>query len=449
ALDEIRAFIDERFGGDKLPPRPKLYRTKAKNAQEAHEAIRPTSVFREPDKLEKHLTRDQLRLYELIWKRTIACQMAHAVIATVGVDLGCGKDHTFRATGSTVVSSGYMSIYQEGKDDKKGEGDERMLPPLEMGQDVLLNAIRPEQHFTEPPPRYNEATLVKTLEEHGIGRPSTYASIISTLLHREYVVQEKRRFRPTDVGRIVNRFLTQHFTKYVDYDFTAGLEDDLDAISRGEKQWVPVMGDFWTEFKQLVVLKEKSVSRKDVTQEIIDESCPQCGTPLAIRLGRRGRFIGCTDYPTCDYTRNMDNGDKEAEKPEVVAGRSCPKCSSDLLIRNGRYGKFIGCSSYPKCDFMEPIEKPTDTGVTCPQCGDGALLKRKSRRGKVFYSCATYPRCSYAIWNEPVKEGCPDCGWPILTLKTTKRHGTQKVCPQQECRFSISVEDIEKEAVAN
>ena len=447
ALEEIRSLIGKRYGKENLPNKPRTYKTKAKNAQEAHEAIRPTSAQRLPEQLKNHLSSDQFRLYELIWKRTIACQMIHATIDTVSVEMQAGDPgNLFRATGSTVVSPGFMSVYQEGKDDvKESEEKERLLPPLKEGDTVDLLAIRPEQHFTEPPPRYTEASLVKALEEYGIGRPSTYASIISTLKNREYVEMDRKRFTPTDVGRVVNRFLTEHFTRYVDYHFTAHLEDELDEISRGERAWIPVLREFWEPFIELVKEKESSVSRKDVTQEALDEACPKCGKPLAIRLGRRGRFIGCTAFPECDYTRNL-NGDDSSSEPEVVEGRSCPECNSPLLIRQGRYGKFIGCSSYPDCKYIEPLEKPEDTGVTCPQCNQGTLFKRKSRSGKTFYSCSRYPDCTYAIWNEPVAEPCPSCGWPILTIKTTKKRGTEKVCPQKDCRFA---EPCEIEEMAN
>jgi DNA topoisomerase-1 len=436
AVVELRAFIGERFGKDQLPKVPRQFKTKAKNAQEAHEAIRPTSVANTPEDMAPHLDKDQLKLYSLIWKRTVACQMIHATIDTVSADLGAGEGNVFRANGSTIASPGFIQVYLEGTDDaKSGDDDEKMLPPLNEGESLPLEAIRTEQHFTEPPPRYSEASLVKALEEFGIGRPSTYASIISTLQDREYVEMDKKRFIPTDVGRVVNRFLTNYFTRYVDYDFTARLEDELDAVSRGEEEWVPLLEKFWQPFKEQI----------DHTQEKIDEKCPKCGGQLAIRLGRNGRFIGCTHYPECDYTRNLDDSGDASAEPEKV-GRDCPECGSELVFKQGRYGKFIGCSAYPKCRFIEPIEKPKDTGVTCPKCQQGTLMQRKSRRGKIFYSCSTYPKCDYAVWNEPVAEPCPNCGWPVLTIKTTKRSGTQKVCPQQECSFAESVEDEAKSA---
>jgi DNA topoisomerase-1 len=440
AVEELRGFIAEKYGAVAVPKAPQVYKTKSKNAQEAHEAVRPTSISRTPESLKSYLPADQHKLYTLIWQRTLASQMVHATMNTVAVDLGCGAGNTLRANGSTVVNPGFMSVYLEGKDDSKSDKDERLLPVMEVGDVVDLKAVRPEQHFTEPPPRYSEASLVRSLEEHDIGRPSTYANIISTLLQREYVELEKKRFHPTDVGRVVGKFLVEHFTQYVDYGFTASLEGDLDAVSRGEKEWVPLLRNFWGPFKEQVETKDKEVQRSDVTQELLDEDCPKCGKKLSSRLGRSGRFIGCTAYPECDYTRNVDGEETTASEPEVVADRKCPKCESDLWVRIGKYGKFIGCSSYPKCKHIESLEQPTNTGVDCPQCKKGEILVRKSRRGKIFYSCSGYPECDYALWNEPVKEPCPDCEWPILTTKTTKSRGAEKVCPQKSCGYTEKVE---------
>ncbi len=439
AVAEIRDVIKDRFGAENLPDEPIVYKNKSKNAQEAHEAIRPTAAARTPDSIKGHLKPDQLRLYELIWKRTIACQMVPAVLDTVTVDLAAGEGNVFRANGSTVVKPGFMAVYQEDIDDKPADApetlseDEKLLPPMEKGEMVELKLLRKEQHFTEPPPRFSEASLVKALESYGIGRPSTYASIIVTLERREYVTLDNRRFKPTDVGRVVNKFLSEHFFHYVDYDFTARMEDDLDAISRGEKEWKPVLQDFWTDFKNQVKEKE-SVERPGV--EMMEEECPKCGKKLAKRLGRNGYFIGCTGYPDCNYTRNVDDAVGASNEPEIVPDRKCPKCDSNLVIKRGRYGRFIGCSNYPNCKHMEPLEKPADTGVECPECKQATMLKRKSRYGKVFYSCARYPDCKYAVWNPPIKEPCPKCGWPILSIKTTKRRGTEKVCPVKECGFA-------------
>ncbi len=294
AVQELRQLIARRYGEKDLPDQPRVYRTKAKNAQEAHEAIRPTSALRTPEEVKPFLNRDQFRLYELIWRRTVASQMVHATLDTVAVEFACGEASSFRATGSSIRNPGFMQVYLEGRDDQgaaRGDGEERLLPPLREGDVVQLLDIRADQHFTEPPPRYTEASLVKALEEYGIGRPSTYASIISTLLQREYVELENRRFHPTDVGRIVNGFLTRHFTDYVDYDFTARLEDELDEIARGEKEWVPVMREFWQPFKALVEDKEASVSREEVNQARELGIDPDSGRPVSVRMGRYGPYV--------------------------------------------------------------------------------------------------------------------------------------------------------------
>jgi DNA topoisomerase-1 len=293
AVDAIRDFVAKRYGKDQIPARPRVYKTAAKNAQEAHEAIRPTAVERVPESLRKHLSADQFRLYDLIWKRTVACQMQHATIDTVGVDLACNGDtrNLFRATGSTITDPGFMAVYREDEDEAAAEREERTLPPLAEGDRLELDAVTATQHFTEPPPRYTEASLVKSLEEYGIGRPSTYASIIQTLLQREYVELDQKRFRPTDIGRIVIRFLTEHFGTYVDYEFTARLEDELDSISRGEVDWIPVMERFWKPFSDLVLDKDQSVSRKEVAQARELGHDPMSGRPVSVRMGRFGPFV--------------------------------------------------------------------------------------------------------------------------------------------------------------
>lgn len=432
AVEEIRSYIGSNFTADYLPKAPVSYKNKSKNAQEAHEAVRPTSILRTPQEMKPFLTADQAKLYEMIWKRTLACQMSPAKFDTVSLDLAVGgEENLFRATGQTMVFPGYIAVYQEGEDDSEEEGESK-LPPLEKGEQLAIDQIAGEQHFTQPPPRYSEASLVKALEEFGIGRPSTYASIISTLIAREYALLDKKRFVPTDVGRVVNKFLTEHFTRYVDYDFTARLEDELDQISTGKREWVPVLDQFWKGFSQQIAQK-KDVDRPGVEQ--LDEACPKCGKPLTSRLGKRGKFIGCSGYPECDYTRNVDGEPGETTQPVIIEDRVCPQCSSPLVIKVGPYGKFIGCTGYPKCKFIEPLEKPRDTGVSCPECKAGTLIERKSRYGKLFFSCNSYPKCKYATWNPPISEPCPKCGWPILTIKITKRRGTEKVCPQKECGF--------------
>lgn len=437
AIHELRDYILANYGKQNLPDAPREYKSKSKNAQEAHEAIRPTSVNRAPNTLQEFLTQDQLKLYTLIWKRTVASQMADAIIDTLAVDFSCGLGNIFRVNGSTVCFSGFLSVYEESVDDVKGDGEKSVvLPSFIVGEEVNLQNIDASQHFTEPPPRYTEASLVKALEEFDIGRPSTYATIIHTLQQREYVIVDKKRFVPTDVGRIVSKFLTEYFTQYVDYKFTASLEDTLDAVARGEKDWIPVLDDFWKPFINKIHDIDENVQRKDVTTEILEENCPKCSKPLAIRLGKRGRFIGCTGYPECDYTQNIEPAvNTEQQSVEIVEGRTCPMCSNELHIKSGRYGKFIGCSHYPNCKFIEPLDKPEDTAVLCPKCNSSNIFKRKSRKGKIFYSCGGYPKCDYALWNEPVNRQCPKCAWPILTVKEGKRLGKQTICPNVGCDF--------------
>ncbi|PIT15276.1 type I DNA topoisomerase [Snodgrassella alvi] len=443
AVVEIRHYIDNKIGSEYLPSAPKIYKTKSKNAQEAHEAIRPTSVYRTPEEVKPFLTADQFRLYQMIWQRAVACQMAPARFDTTSVDIVVGKG-IFRVTGQVQTFAGFLSVYEEGVDDSEDEENAKKLPELHEGDNLPVDRIFGEQHFTQPPPRYSEASLVKALEEYGIGRPSTYASIISTLKEREYVTLEQKRFLPTDTGEVVNKFLTEHFGQYVDYNFTARLENQLDDIAGGKREWKPVMQQFWKGFDKEIKAKE-DIPRAELTAENLDEICPKCSAhQLQIKFGKRGRFIACSGYPECDYTRNVnetaEEAAKAAEEPTVVEGRNCPKCEGQLVYKRGRYGKFIGCANYPKCKYIEPLEKPKDTGIECPKCHKGNLIERKSRYGKLFYSCNTYPDCDYAVWNPPINEPCPQCSWPILTIKTTKRRGTEKVCPQKECGYTEQIE---------
>ena len=441
AVAEIRQVIGERFGADALPQAPNVFKTKSKNAQEAHEAIRPSAAARAPESLRGHLSAEQLKLYTLIWNRTVACQMSPAQIDTVAVDL-CppGEPGTLlRASGSTVRVPGFLAVYDNREE---GEEAESNLPALEQDERVELRSLEANQHFTEPPPRFNEASLIKALEEFGIGRPSTYASIITTLQQREYVLLDGKRFKPTDVGRVVSRFLTEFFTQYVDYDFTARLEDELDAVSRGEADWVPVLERFWQPFHERVEQTETSVARRDVTTQQLDEACPECGKPLAIRLGKRGNFIGCTAYPECKYTRDVKSDNSEPEPAPELLDRKCPDCGGDLAYKRGRYGRFIGCVNYPTCKHVEPLNKPKDTGVACPDCKQGTLMERKSRYGKLFYSCNRYPDCKYAVWDPPLAEPCPKCGHAIMTIKTTKRRGVEKLCPDKTCGYREAAPEL-------
>jgi DNA topoisomerase-1 len=397
ALNGARAAIGNLYGAAYVPESPNFYKTKAKNAQEAHEAIRPTLLSRTSDSVAKVLDKDELALYDLIWKRTMACQMAPARLDQTTVSVDDGKaNHQFRATGSIITFPGFLRVYREGLDDNATDDlDETMLPAVNPADSLKNGDITPAQHFTEPPPRFSEATLVKALEEKGIGRPSTYASIVSTIVDRGYVKLDKKRFYPEDVGLIVNKFLVEHFPTYVDLDFTAHLEDDLDAISRGEKEWKPVLKDFWTPFKALVDDKTASVKKSDVTSERTGETCPSCKQgELIIRLGRYGRFKGCSRYPECRHIENL----KAPGAPDAPA----------------------------------PVA-PKDTGITCPACGQNHILEKVSRKGKVFYSCAGYPKCTYALWDQPVAEACPSCSAPFITVKETKKSGTIKRCVKEGC----------------
>ena len=363
AVAEIREYIGSNFSADYLPRTQPVYKSKAKNAQEAHEAIRPTSILRSPDSIRDALTVDQARLYEMIWKRTLASQMTPARFDTVSVDIRLGGDDTlFRASGQTLVFPGFIAVYQEDTDDSEEE-ESKKLPPLEEGETLPIEKLYGEQHFTQPPPRFTEASLVKTLEEHGIGRPSTYASIISTLQAREYALLDKKRFTPTDVGRVVNRFLSEHFARYVDYGFTAQMEDELDEISEGKRDWIPVLDAFWKDFEKLVEEK-KNIERKDVTQELMDEACPKCGKPLATRLGKRGSFVGCTAYPECDYTRSTTGEIDPAEARKELG--SDPETNLPILLLRGPYGFYVqlgeveeGAKKKPK-RMSWPKEIPTE-----------------------------------------------------------------------------------------
>ena len=329
AVQSIRDYIKSHYDAAYLPSKAPTYQTKSKNAQEAHEAIRPTDMTRTPDQMKAILNAEQLKLYTLIWQRTLASQMAPAKLSVTTILFDCGGMAVFKATGTTIEHPGFMTVYLEGKDEKSMK--KRLLPALSVEDESQVQDIVGSQHFTEPPPRFSEASLIKALEEHGIGRPSTYASILATLKQREYVLLEKKRFTPTDLGRVVSRFLTQYFEQYVDYAFTANMEDTLDAIARNEQAWVPVLETFWSPFIKAIGDIDASVKRSDVTQELIGEKCPECGHELSSRLGRRGRFIGCTNYPECKYTRNLEDSAQEAEEANTLE-EDFPECSEPLQM---------------------------------------------------------------------------------------------------------------------
>ena len=450
ALDEARNVITAIYGAQYALDKPRIFRTRTKNAQEAHEAIRPTSMVRTPSEMKKFLSPDLFRLYDLIWKRTVASQMAEAVLDQTSIDISveletavpdapfagarrCG----LRAAGTVIRFPGFMKLYIEGVDDQDEE-KEGLLPPMNEGMPLKLNELLPEQHFTQPPPRYTEATLVKTLEEYGIGRPSTYASTMNTLLERKYARLDKKRFFPEDVGMVVNDLLVAHFSRYVDYNFTAGLEEELDQVSRGEKKWKPLLKEFWEPFIALLKQKESEVSKDDLTTVTLDESCPECGRPLAIKLGKKGKFIACTGFKDgCKYTRNLESVGNEASEPEF-SDEKCGKCDSPMLIKDGRYGRYLACSGYPACKNIQPLVKPKGTGVACPECKEGELTEKKSRYGKMFYSCNRYPDCKFALWDLPVLQPCPKCNFPVVVKKIYKKKGEFLKCPKDGCDWTSS-----------
>lgn len=449
ALKEAHDVIAAAYGPEYALSKPRLFKTKTKNAQEAHEAVRPTYISKTPTELKKFLSPDLLKLYELIWKRTVACQMAEALLDQTSVDITAdleraiaagpfagAKQCGLRAAGTVIRFPGFMKLYIEGLDDQDEE-KEGLLPAMNEGAALKLHEILPEQHFTQPPPRYTEATLVKTLEEYGIGRPSTYASIMNTLVERKYTRLEKKRFFPEDVGMVVNDLLVDHFSRYVDYNFTAGLEEELDQVSRGEKQWKPLLKEFWEPFITLLKQKEGEVQKSDLTTAATDEVCPECGKPLVVKLGKRGKFIACSGFQEgCKYTRNVD-GDKGAEQAEPeISDEKCEKCGQPMLIKDGRFGKYLACSGYPACKNIQPLVKPKGTGVICPECKEGELTEKKSRFGKLFYSCNRYPQCKFALWDLPVEQPCPKCGFPLLTKKVYKKKGEFLKCPKEGCDYT-------------
>ncbi len=434
ALYSIKETIIEMFGKKFSLKQPRTFKQKSKNAQEAHEAIRPTDISLTPEEVKPYLTADQHKLYDLIWKRTLACQMTQAVLDSVSVSIMAKDTFLFRATGSTIKFPGFMKVYIEGKDDN-GNGKEGMLPPLEEGQTLSLKELVPEQHFTQPPPRYTEATLVKTLEEYGIGRPSTYASIIEILRTRKYVTMTDRRFVPEDLGETVSKLLVDHFPRYVDYQFTAQLEEELDEIARGEIEWKPVVRNFWKPFIGLIDKKDEELKKADIVNEETDETCPECGKNLIIKLGRYGKFYGCKGYPECRYIRSLNGQESHENNQDNVTEELCEKCGKPMVIKEGRYGKFLACSGYPQCKSVKSLNKVIKLGIKCPECSEGEIVEKKTRRGKLFYGCSSYPKCTFATWNKPLDEPCPLCSYPILVEKETKREGKTILCSKKECTY--------------
>lgn len=445
ALDEVREYVRSAYGEEYLPAGPNIFKT-SKAAQDAHEAIRPTDVSNTPEKLAPYLEKDMLALYTLIWKRFVACQMAPAVYDQTGISLAAA-DFFFKASGSIMRFPGFMTLYEEAADEtpSSDEGDNATLPDLKKGDRVALLALDPGQHFTQPPPRYTEATLVKALEENGVGRPSTYASILSTIQEKEYVVLTQRKFMPTDLGKLVNTLLVQHFPDVLDIEFTASMEEKLDAVEAGDSQWLQVLKDFYGPFSQTLDKARQEMQSIKKSAVPTDIPCPLCGEKLVIKWGKNGEFLACANYPQCrhtqDFTRNDQGGivPKEKEQPEE-SGEPCEKCGKPMVFKHGKYGRFLACSGYPACKNI----RATGTGITCPEpgCG-GEIIQKISKRGKVFYSCNRYPQCSFALWDKPVNEPCPKCGSPFLLERETKKGGLRLRCPDKACGYSKKVGEEE------
>ena len=493
----VREFVGERYGAEMLPEKPNVYKNK-KGAQDAHEAVRPTSVMRDPESIAAYLGRDELKLYRLIWNRFVASQMRPAVFDETIVEIEAGR-HNLRARGSVLKFRGFLTIYEEGKDEdqsqKEAEGTAKadgpkQLPALTEGEVLKLLVVKPEQHFTQPPPRFTEASLVKELEEQGIGRPSTYASILSVLIDREYVNKVEKKFLPTELGFLVTDLLLGSFADIMAIEYTAQMEEFLDKIEEGSANYLTTIDGFYQKFKKdLEDAKENMTNVKAMELET-EEVCDKCGKQMVIKWGRFGRFLACSGYPDCRNTREIQNyqekdsadpdafQDEECEKcgramvlkkgrygqflacsgypdckntrrilrgadgsletkKDQLLEEKCPKCENQLVIKHGRYGEFTACSAYPDCKFI----KQKEVGVSCPKenC-PGQVVERRSPRGKLFYGCSEYPNCDFTSWYMPVKEPCPECGFPVIFEKKTKRDGPHLACTQDGCKYKKMME---------
>ena len=496
ALEEVRGLIKERYGAAFCPGSPNVYKSK-KEAQDAHEAIRPTSALRAPEAVAKFLQEDELKLYRLIWMRFVSSQMTPAVFDQTTIDVEAkGKDgatYMFRATGSVPKFKGFLEVYEEGKD-QKDEDDEELkhrLPAVQEGEELKFKSILPEQHFTEPPPRYNEATLVKELEADGVGRPSTYASILSTIQEREYVKKEGGKFVPTELGMVVTDLLLESFENLFDVKYTARMEEELDEIEEGKMDWREAMSEFYERFQKDLKHAERhmtdikrmekptdlvcdkcgkpmvikwgrhgsfiactgypectntreltvdlpDVDKVDLTEQDAEEYCENCGRPMVLKKGRFGQFYACSGYPDCKTTKRIGGEQKQADVP---LDEKCPQCGSNLVLKHGRFGEFTACSNYPNCKFV----KQKTIGVPCPNCSEGEVVERRSKRGKTFYGCSRYPDCDFVAWGKPIAEKCPECGSSYLIEKWLKA-GPVAQCPNGECKYKKPLPKVEQTA---
>jgi DNA topoisomerase-1 len=446
ALLAVRSFIGERFGADYLPQKPNTFKV-GKAAQEAHEAIRPTSMEFSPESIAHFLDKDQRALYRLIWDRFIASQMAPAIFDQTTADISAA-DLLFRATGSILKFDGFLKVFrhddrknaaEDNEDDPNRQEEDVRLPPLETGMTLDLKALSPRQHFSQPPPPFNEATLIKELEELGIGRPSTYADIVSTIRKRKYVELTDKRFKPTPLGRIVGKLLRKSFPDLLDTKFTADLESSLDRIEEGEVSWIDTLAGFYGPFSEDLRKADEEMANLKRNGFPTHRVCPVCGEGLILRSGRFGLFLGCSAYPTCSYTSNIPS-DHKTQVETLPSDQICPDCGSPMVIRVGRSGPFHSCSRYPACKAV----KPFSTGVPCPKCGSGELAKKKSKKGKIFYSCTRYPECDFAMWREPVAHPCPNpaCDSLVMEVRSTAKSGERTLqCPKCNAKHIVKGEN--------
>ncbi|MBD3251740.1 type I DNA topoisomerase [Candidatus Uhrbacteria bacterium] len=416
-ISESTDYVEDTYGKNYTLEKPRSYKTKSKAAQEAHEAIRPTDARRSPDDVAPYMEANLLKLYRLIWQRAVATQMAAAKMRSTSVDIVAGEA-SFRATGQRVAFDGYLKLYPD-------QDKDRFLPELKQGNAVDAKQIEGKQHFTEPPARYSDATLVKRLEEDEIGRPSTYASIISTLIDRGYVDRdERKRLFPQEIAYDVNDLLVKHFPDVVDLEFTARLETSLDKIASGEMNWRPLLEAFYRPFHANLEKQEEEIT-KEAFKEAEGETCDKCGSAMMVKHGRFGKFLACSNYPECKNTKPMKG--EEPPEPEPT-DEKCDKCGSMMVKKVGRFGPFLACSAYPDCKNIKGIEK--GTGVTCPKCEKGEIIEKRTKKGKIFYSCNRYPDCDQAFWDKPTEEKCPEDGWPLLEKKT------KFLCSKEDCKYS-------------
>jgi len=491
ALDEVRKLIGQRYGDSYVPEKPNTFKSK-KDIQDAHEAIRPTSAMRAPEALEGVLAEDEMKLYRLIWMRFVASQMAPAVFDQTTIDVTArgldANEYRFRATGSVPKFDGFLAVYEEGKDQKDEDDDElkHKLPAVSEGEVLKFRSLDPEQHFTEPPARFTEATLVKELEANGVGRPSTYAAILSTIQEREYVKKDGGKFSPTELGEVVTDLLVENFDHIFDVKYTAKMEEELDEIEDGKIDWRVAMSEFYGQLKEDLEHAEQHMTDIKRMEKPTDQVCDKCGKPMVIKWGRHGSFIACTGYPECTNTRevtpegNVEEGveeeycencgrpmvlkkgrfgqfyacsgypdckttkkigEKEQRKSDQPLDEKCPNCGSNLAMKFGRFGEFVSCSNYPKCKYV----KQKTIGVKCPNCSEGEIVERRSKRGKTFYGCNRYPDCDFVAWNKPIPEQCPECSSPYLLEKWPKS-GPQAVCPNPECKYKRELPKPEEAA---